>query len=52
MTSQPGKQRIAMYILTNISRMEFNIKNFFFLKNHTQNVMEKLFSYPLLKNQN
>ena len=48
MTSQPGKQKIAMHILPNISKskgnqtmkfaqlMEYNMRNIFFLKNHAQ----------------
>ena len=55
MTSQPEKQLIAMRILNNISRSnvnqtmefgqlrEYNIREKFFLKNHTQNGMETLF---------
>ena len=54
MTSQPGKQTIAMHLLPNISRSkgnqtmkfgqlaECNMRNTF-MKNHTQNVVEKLF---------
>ena len=63
MTSQPGKQAIAVYILLNISRgkIKQTMKlaqliecktEIFFLKNHVQNVVEKLFSDPFLKNQN
>ena len=63
-TSQPGLEAIAMYTLPNISRckgnqemkfwsvIEHNILETFFLKKHTQNVMEKLFPDPILKNQN
>ena len=63
MTSQPGKQTIAMHLLPNISRSkgnqtmkfgqlaEYNMRNIF-MKNHTQNVVEKLFSDSFLKNQN
>ena len=63
MTSQPDYQAIAIHILPNISRskgiqtvkfcqlIEYNIRNIFFLKNHTQNVVEKLFPDPFLKNQ-
>ena len=63
MTSQPGKQIIATHILPNISRnkgnqtmkvdllIEHNIRNIF-LKNNSQNVVKKLFSYPFLKNRN
>ena len=54
MTSQPGKQTITIHISPNISKrksnqtmkfgqlIEYNMKNIFFLKNHTQNVVEKL----------
>ena len=52
MTSQPGKQTI--HILLKISRNKANRilheKHFFFL--NTQNVLEKLFPVPFLKNQN
>ena len=53
MTSEPGKQTIAIDILPYISRgknnqtvrfgqlIEYNMRKIF-LKNHTQNVMEKL----------
>ena len=52
--SQPWKQTVAMHILLNISRNKGNetmkfgqlIQHnmiIFFLKNHTQNVIEKLF---------
>ena len=63
MTSQPDYQAIAIHILSNISRskgiqtvkfgqlIEYKIRNIFFLKNHTQNVVEKLFPDPFLKNQ-
>ena len=63
MTSQPWKQTIAMHILLYISRNKANetmkfgqlIQHnmiIFFLKNHAQYVMEKLFLDPFLKNQN
>ena len=60
MTSQPGKQTIAIHLLPNISRSKDNqTKKFgqltwetFLLKNHTQNMVEKLFPDPFLKNQN
>ena len=63
MTSQPGKQTIPMHILTNVSRSKSNqgmkfgrlIKyecGLFFLNNHTQNVLNKLFPDPFLENQN
>ena len=63
MTSQPGSQTIAIYILINISRskdnqtmkfgqlIEYNMKNVF-LENHTKIVVEELFPDPFLKNQN
>ena len=53
MTSQPGKQTIAIHMFPNISRskgnqtmrfgqlIEFNVRKIF-LKNHAQNMMEKL----------
>ena len=62
MTSQTEKQTITIYILPNISGnkgnqitnfgqlIEFNMRNIF-LKNHTQNAVEKLFPHPSLKNQ-
>ena len=63
MTPQPGSQTIAIHILPNISRskdnqvlkfgqlIEYNMRNISF-ENHTQNVLEKLFPDPYLKNQN
>ena len=54
MTSQPGKQTIGIHILPNISPRKdnetmkfgqlitYNMRNFF-LKNHTENVVGKLF---------
>ena len=54
MTSQPGKRTIAIHILPNNSRskgnqtmkvgqvIEYKMTNIFFLKNHTQHVVEKL----------
>ena len=54
MTSQLGKQTTAIHILPNISRskgnqtmkygqlIQYNMRNIF-LKNHTENVVEKLF---------
>ena len=63
MTLQPGYQTIAKHILPNISRskgnqamklgqlIEYNMRNIF-VKNHTQNMLEKLFPDPYLKNQN
>ena len=62
MTSQPGKQTIAIHTIPNISRnkgnqamkldqlIEQNVRNIF-LKNHIKNVVEKLFPDPFLKNQ-
>ena len=32
--------------------IEYNMRNIFSLKNHAQNVVEKLVSDPFLKNQN
>ena len=64
MTSQPGKQIIAIHILYNISTTksnqairfgqltEYNMRKNFLKKHHTQNVVEKLFPNPFLKNQN
>ena len=63
MTSQPGKQIIEIHILPNASRskgnlavkccqlIEYNVRKFF-LKNHTQNVVETLFPYTFLKSRN
>ena len=58
----PGKQTIAIYILPNISRKAMRQWNFvsywnirletIFLKNHTQNEVEKLFPDTFLKDQN
>ena len=62
-SSYRKKCSIAIHIFTNISRskgnqaikfgqlIEYNIRNIF-LKNHTQNVVEKLFPGSFLKNQN
>ena len=54
MTLQPGKQTIAIRILRNIiwSVNRMRITEIFSLKNHTQNVVEKLFPDHFLKNQN
>ena len=63
MTSQPEKETITIHILPNISisktnqTMKFDqlIKHNmtrFFLKNCTQNRVEKLFPDPFLKTQN
>ena len=63
MTLQPGLKAIVIHVLPNILRskgnqsMKFgqlilcNMRTFF-LKNHTQKVMEKLVREPFLKNQN
>ena len=63
MMSQTGIHTIAIQILPNISRskdnrsmkfrqlVEYNMINIF-LKNHTQNMVEKLFPDLFLKNQN
>ena len=63
MTSQPGKQTVSIHVFTNNSRskgnqtmkygqlIEYNMRNIF-LKIHAQNVVEKLFTGPFLKNQN
>ena len=60
MTSQPGSQKLQ-YTYLPISQevktmkfgqlIEYN-REILFLKNHTQNVVEKLFPGPFLKNQN
>ena len=62
MTLEFRKRAIAIHI-SNISRskgnqtmkfgqlIEYNVRNIYH-KNHTQNVAEKLFSDPSLKNQN
>ena len=61
--SQPKKKAIAIHILPNISRskgqqtlkfgqlIEYNMRNIF-IEKHTQNVVEKLFRDPFLKNHN
>ena len=62
MTSQPDQQTVVIHILSIISTsksnetvkpgqlIEGNMKNIFFLKNHTQNVVEKPVPDPFLKN--
>ena len=62
MTSQPVNQINAIHILPNISRskdnqtMEFGLlikhEKHYLSKNHTQNVVEKLFPDLFLKHQN
>ena len=60
MTSQHGKQTIAIHILPNISRSKGNqtikfrqlIEYNILLQNHAQNVLEKLFPDPYLKYRN
>ena len=61
--SQTGQQVITIHILSYTSRgednqtlkfgqlIEYNIRNIF-LKNYTQNVVEKPVPDPLIKNQN
>ena len=62
MTSQTGQEINTIHILPNISRskgnqttkfgqlIEYNM--IFFLKNHTQNMVEKLVPDPFVKSQN
>ena len=61
MTSQPGSQTIAIHALPNISKskdnqtmtfgqlIEYNMRNIFFEKSYTKNVVEKLFPNPFQK---
>ena len=61
--SQPKKKAIAIHILPNISRskgqqiikfgqlIEYNMRNIF-IEKYKQNVVEKLFRDPFLKNHN
>ena len=63
MTSQRGYEAIAIHILANVSRskgnqtmkfgqlIERNMRTIF-LKNHSENVVKKLFPDPFLKTQN
>ena len=62
-TSQPGWQTIVIHILPNILRTKGNHNKIwsvnrmlhekhFFLRNYTQNVMEKLVPDPFLENKN
>ena len=63
MTSQLGKQTIAIHIMPNISKnkrnqsmkfgqlIDYNTKTFF-LKSYTQNLVVELFPETFLKNQN
>ena len=63
MSLQIGKQIIIIHLLPNISTskdnhamkfgqlIEYNWETFF-LKNHTENMVEKLVADPFLKNQN
>ena len=54
MTSQLGKQTIAINILPNTSRSKSNqtMKLHQLIEyNHTQNVVKKLFPHPLLENK-
>ena len=60
MTSQFRRQAIAIHVLLNISRskdsetirfgqlIEYRLKDILFLKNHTQNMVEKLLSDPFI----
>ena len=61
--SQPGYQTVAIQVLSNVSRSKGNetmkfgqlkslTSEILFFKNHTQNVVEKPFWDPFLKNQN
>ena len=56
MTSQPGKQTIAIHIMPNISRGKGNqtmkFGKIFFWKNHRQDMLENIFPDLFLKNQN
>ena len=64
MTSQPRKQAIAIHILPNISRnkgnqtlkfgqpIDYYMRDINFLKNHTQNLADKLSPKSFLKKQN
>ena len=59
-TSQPSKDTVAVHIWPNISRskgnltriiyqlIKYNLRSIF-LKNHSQNLVEKLFQDPFLK---
>ena len=52
MTSEPGKQTIGIQTLPSISRSQCNQTMKFLLKNHTENVTEKLFPDTFLKKKN
>ena len=64
MTPQPSKQTVIIHVLPSILRnkdnqamkfgqlKEYNMKNIFFLKNHTHNVVEKLVPDLFLKSLN
>ena len=64
MTSKPGSQTIAIHALPNISKskdnqtmkfgqlIEYNMRNIFFKKSYTKDVVEKLFPNPFLKSEN
>ena len=59
MTSQPEKQTITIHILTNISRSKDNQAMKFgqlytkcVFGYYTQNVVDKIFPEPFIKNQN
>ena len=58
-TSQTGQQISIIHILPNMSRRKGNqtmkfsqLIEILFLRNHTQNVVEKLIPNPFIKNQN
>ena len=63
MTSQTGKQIIALYKFPDISKsqdnqtmkfgqlIEYNMRNIFYKKSHAQNALDKLFPDPFMKNQ-
>ena len=62
MTSQPGQQSIVIHTLPNIMRskgnqtikfrqlIEYDIRNIFLKKNHTQTMVKKLVPDPFLGN--
>ena len=60
MMSQSGKQTITIHILPSVQKSKNKqtvkvdriTRETFFTKNHTQNVVEKLFPDPSLKNRN
>ena len=50
MTSQPGWQTVAIHLLPNISRSKGN-ETMRFTKTHLQNMVERVFPDPFLKNE-